>query len=82
MSGKVAVKNIGAAKAGKSLLLLKCKSAQAGGCADHPALAAYANPAYPNYLTIKVPPLNPGKTYVHHLRFLKSLKWRVAFMQL
>lgn len=76
MTGKVAVRNIGAANAGKSLLLIKCSAAQAGGCAENTAMSPYINPAYPNYVVVKIPALAPGQVYSHILKFWKSLKWK------
>ncbi len=75
MTSKVAVRN-GAAHAGKSLLLIKCTAAQAGGCAENAAMAPYINPAYLNYVVVKIPPLAPGQVYSHVLKFWKTFKWR------
>lgn len=77
MTGKVAVKNIGAAAAGASKLAIKCSKVGhvggGGGCPESPGLAAYADAAVPDAAVVNVPPLAPGATYVHHLAFWPGL---------
>ena len=73
--GTVSVKNYGAAAAGKSIVTVVCKKKGGGSCAEHPSMARYTNPAYPNALVVTVPPLTPGKVYNFKLPFWNALVW-------
>lgn len=81
MSGHLLVKNIGTGPAGASKLVLECHKAgytgAGGGCADPaPEFAAtYSDPAFPDKVTIHVPPLPPGAAWTHTLPFWGTLKW-------
>ena len=47
------------------------------GCADIPAdvEATYSDPAFPNKLTVHVPPLGSGGSMDNHSPFWSTLKW-------
>ncbi|MGH1439095.1 MAG: CARDB domain-containing protein [Cellvibrionaceae bacterium] len=70
--GKVMVKNIGKAKSRTSWLTIKCL---ANACPEHPSMAAYENPKFPNAVTIKVPALKAGGSFSHQLSFWKQLSF-------
>lgn len=81
MSGHVLVKNIGTGPSGPSKLVIECHKAgntsPGGGCADLPADVAdtYSDPAFPNKVTLHVPPLAPGAAWTTTLPFWGTLKW-------
>jgi hypothetical protein len=81
MSGHLLVKNIGTGPAGASKLVLECHKAghtgTGSGCAEIPAdvEATYSDPAFPNKLTVHVPPLAPGAAWTTTLPFWSTLKW-------
>jgi hypothetical protein len=81
MSGRLLVRNIGTGPAGASKLVLECHkvghTGAGGGCADPaPEFAAtYSDPAFPDKVTIHVPPLPPGAAWTHTLAFWGTLKW-------
>lgn len=64
-TGIVSVINQGKAKGDASLLALKCL----GQCPEYSGVNSYLNPAFPNQLVIKVPPLKVGQEYKHKLSF-------------
>ncbi len=73
--GKVAVKNIGNATAGRSFVTISCATSVPGGCPDPaPALAApYENAAFPNKATVKMGKIAPGSQQAHTIAFFGSL---------
>jgi hypothetical protein len=75
LQGTVSVKNVGSADAGAFVVTVQCQKQGGGGCAEHPGLAKYEDPAYPNRLVVKVSGLKKGKTFNHKLPFWKDLVW-------
>jgi hypothetical protein len=78
LQGTVSVRNAGSADAGPFVVTVQCQKQgvrTGGGCAEHPDLAAYANPAYPNRLVVNVPGLERGKVFNHALPFWNALVW-------
>ncbi len=73
--GTVSVRNAGTATAAASIVTVVCKKKGGGSCAESPALARYANPAYPNALVVPVPKLAAGKVYNFKLPFWNGLVW-------
>ena len=73
--GTVSVKNFGTATAGKSIVTVVCKKVGRGSCAEHPAMAKFTNPAYPNALVVKVKPLKPGQVFNYKLPFWNAMVW-------
>jgi hypothetical protein len=76
LQGTVSVRNTGAADAGPFVITVQCQKQGGGGCAEHPGMAAYANPAYPNRLVVNVASLKKGAVYNHALPFWKEMKWQ------
>lgn len=75
MSGKIVVKNIGNAPAGKTKLTLSCDKLPGNGRCPEPATTDYDDPAFPNHVVVRVPALAPGSSYVHNLSFWPLLHW-------
>jgi hypothetical protein len=81
MSGHLLVKNIGRGPAGASKLVLECHkvghTGAGSGCADPASefAATYSDPAFPDKITVHVPPLAPGAAWTHTLPFWGMLKW-------
>ena len=75
LKGTVSVRNTGGADAGAFVVTVQCQKQGDGGCAEHPGLAKYEDPAYPNRLVVKVSGLKKGKTFNHKLPFWKDLEW-------
>ena len=74
--GTVSVQNKGSADAGPFVVTVQCqKQGQQGGCAEHPDMAAYADPMYPNRLVVKVASLQKGHVFNHALPFWNKLVW-------
>lgn len=77
VQGTVSVRNIGNGHAKASKLILLCGVQLAGrpdeihGCnAVLPAdISAYSDPAFPDQVIVKIPPLPPGGSYRHKLTF-------------
>lgn len=74
-AGTVTVVNLGDAVSGRSIVTIECvvrrkrPDTRQEGCGEPPGLAAYANPAYPNKVTVKVPALPAGGAFSHNLAF-------------
>jgi hypothetical protein len=73
--GHVGAVNNGDAASGPAVITIVCSKAGGGGCAESPGLAAYANPAYPNAVTINLPSLVPNESFDHALAFWGELDW-------
>ncbi|MBX3429863.1 MAG: hypothetical protein KF779_09795 [Hyphomonadaceae bacterium] len=76
--GVVSVRNTGSAASSPSVATVNCHlPGQEGGCPELPAaaIAAYANPAYPDRLTVDIPAILPGHVYNHNLSFWDDLTW-------
>ncbi len=75
--GQASVINMGDEATEPSQLIIVCQKASGGmgGCAEHPGLAAYESPAFPNAAVIDVPALEPGEAFDHALPFWGSLAW-------
>jgi len=71
--GKVMVKNSGKAKSRTSWLTIQCL---ANACPEHPSMAAYENPKFPNAVSIKVPALKAGASFSHQLSFWKHSSFK------
>jgi hypothetical protein len=76
LNGVVSVRNAGSANAGAFVVTVQCQKQGGGSCADHPGLAAYEDPAYPNRVVVKVPSLAKGQVFNHNLRFWNELEWQ------
>lgn len=78
MTGKIVVKNIGNAAAGKTKLTLSCDKLPGHGRCPDPANPTpdYDDPAFPNHVVVKVPALAPGSSYTHTLSFWSQLPWQ------
>ena len=75
-NGRVNLRNNGNKKSKKSVVTIVCqKISGAGSCPDpNPGLVApYLNPAFPNAVTVKFSPLQPGKRKNHVLSFWGGL---------
>ena len=75
LQGTVSVRNVGSANAGAFLVTVQCQKQGGGGCAEHPGMNKYTDPAYPNRLVVKVPGLQKGKVFNHKLSFWDALVW-------
>ncbi len=82
MTGTVAVRNIGTARAGASKLALDCEqvgfTGSGGGCPEASGLSAYTDPRFPDQVVVDVPPLPAGDRYSHRLAFWPALDWRAG----
>lgn len=78
MTGKVAVKNKGAAASLPSVLTIECKkvAGRSSGCAESARMKPYEHRAYPNKVVVEIPALAPGQTYSHVLLFWQGLDWQ------
>ena len=76
--GQASVINMGDEAAEPSHLIIVCQktSGGMGGCADHPDLTSYEDPAYPNAAVIEVPALEPGESFDHALPFWGEMGWK------
>lgn len=80
-TGTVTVKNDSGVAAGPSVVTIKCQRRKppvvggGGGCPEIPRtfMFNYANPAFPNALSINVGPLAPGAVFNHALPFFGGL---------
>jgi hypothetical protein len=83
-SGQASVVNMGDEAAEPSHLIIVCEkvSGGMGGCADHPDLANYEDPAYPNAAVIEVPALEPGESFDHALPFWDEMAWKPGTYEL
>jgi CARDB len=76
VGGHIGAVNNGDAASGPAVITIVCdEMGGSGGCADSPGLAAYANPAYPNAVTINLPGLEPNESFDHALAFWDELDW-------
>ena len=76
MSGKIVVRNIGNAPAGKTKLTLSCDKLPGNGhCPPGNTIPSYEDPAFPNRVVVQVPALAPGASYTHTLSFWSQLQW-------
>ena len=81
MDGRVSVRNVGNVPTVPSKLTLDCvklgATVQMNSCRDLPqsAAVAYFDPTFPKKVTIWVPALAPGKTFIHTLSFWNSFVW-------
>jgi hypothetical protein len=73
--GHVGAVNNGDAASGPAVITIVCSKAGGGGCAESPGLAAYANPAYPDAVTVNLPGLEPNESFDHVLAFWDELDW-------
>lgn len=81
--GQVGIVNLGDQASEPSQLTLVCeKTSGAGSCAEHPAMAAYEDAAFPNAAVINVPALEPGESFVHDLAFWNVLTWQPGTYEL
>jgi len=81
--GQAALTNMGDQASEPSQLIITCqKTSGAGGCAEHPAMAAYEDAAYPDAAVINVPALEPGENFVHALPFWVALVWPAGTYEL
>lgn len=81
--GQAAVINIGDQASEPSQLIITCqKTSGAGGCAEHPGMAAYEDAAYPDAAVINVPALEPGDNFAHVLPFWAALAWQAGTYEL
>ena len=75
LQGTISVRNAGSADAGPFVVTAQCQKQGGGGCAEHPGMATYNDPMYPNRLVVKVPGLKKGEVFNHALPFWKNLVW-------
>ena len=77
--GTVSVRNAGDAPAGASVAIFKCLKVghvgSGGGCPPLPPHPEYTDPAFPDQIAVKVPPLGPNQVYNTQLSFYKAIKW-------
>lgn len=71
-SGIVKVVNDGKAESRTSWLTIMCVA----DCPEHPGMATYKNPKFPNAVAVKVPALKPGESFKHQLSFWKNLQFK------
>ena len=83
-NGTVGVRNAGTTATGPTLLLVHCRAEGGGKCPDIPPdqMAAYAHPAFPDQIIVRVPALQPGGRFMHHLRFWNQLCWPAGSYQI
>ncbi|HEY7688527.1 MAG TPA: CARDB domain-containing protein [Dongiaceae bacterium] len=74
-NGHIGATNLGDAPSGPAVITIVCSKNGGGGCAEAPGLAAYANPAYPDAVTVNLPGLPPGGSFDHALAFWDELEW-------
>jgi len=74
-NGHIGATNQGDAASGPAVITIVCSKMGGGGCAESPGLAAYANPAYPNAVTVNLPGLEPNESFDHALAFWDELDW-------
>lgn len=74
-NGHIGATNQGDEASGPAVITIVCSKMGGGGCADAPGLAAYANPAYPNAVTVNLPGLAPNESFDHALAFWDELDW-------
>lgn len=75
LHGTASVRNVGSAASGPFLLTVQCQKQGGGGCAEHPGVARYVNPAYPDRAVIQVPGLAAGHVFNHKFPFWEELVW-------
>jgi CARDB protein len=73
--GHIGAVNNGDAASGPAVITIVCSKNGGGGCAESPGLAAYANPAYPDAVTVNLPGLEPNESFDHALAFWDELDW-------
>ena len=75
LKGTVSIRNAGSAAAGASVATVVCTKIGGGGCAESPAMARFANPAYPDAIVVAIPALAIGKVHSFKLPFWNALVW-------
>ena len=73
--GHIGAANQGDEASGPAVITIVCSKIGGGGCAEAAGMAAYANPAYPDAVTVNLPGLPPGGSFDHALAFWDELDW-------